>query len=345
MSDKLDDDVLLAILEHIAEPAFSQRGYRTRQSTLLSACLASRHLHRLAEPLLLRQVRFRSVEQLEQLREHVTATSSGDRTEVYVVRWQERVSHAEVALDVAAFLPRIERMELGGMFQSFLPLERHTQLRRLSLWLVELPNLLPTLPQLEQLAIRDCPVPKLFFKLWLDPSHLPRLRALLLCGVRAPFQFIPLNSLLSPSILAQLDLVQTDDRSLGAHDPLAWSDEPPCLCYHGPRSDAVVRYNLYGPTSVDAPSATRATRCAVDAGVAREQGHASGPFAFVFPASGIDHKVELGVLQLEEQGMRVLFDHGDSHEPQSSELVSGVFWRLARELKAERVRREQEGRE
>lgn len=106
-----------------------------------------------------------------------------------------------------------------------------------------------------------------------------------------------------------------------------------------------MRYNLYGPTSVDAPSATRATRCAVDAGVAREQGHASGPFAFVFPASGIDQKVELGVLQLEEQGMRVLFDHGDSHEPQSSELVSGVFWRLARELKAERVRREQEGRE
>ncbi|GAA5848285.1 hypothetical protein JCM9279_000999 [Rhodotorula babjevae] len=345
MSDRLNDDVLLAILEHIAEPARDQRGFQARQSTLLSLCLASCQLRSLAEPLLWRQVRFKSVVQLEQLRARHAATGLGRRTEVFVVPWRERVVHGEGVLDVATFLPRIAHMELRGTYASLRPLARHIELRRLSLWQVTLPATLSTVPQLEQLAIRDSSAPKSVLDRWLDPSYLPRLRALLLCGFKDPDQLISIATVLSPSILAQLDLVQTDDRSLDAHEPLAWSDEPPCLCYHSPRSEAVVRYNLYGPSSVDTPSVTWATRRSIDAGVLREQRRERGPFVFVFPASAMDQMAKLGVPQLDEQGLCVLFDDGDSCEAQSSELVSHEVWRLARALKDERARWEQEGTE
>lgn len=227
--------------------------------------------------------------------------------------------------------------------KASLTLSSLAELRRLSLWQVTLPSSLPTIPQLEQLAVRDSSAPKSLLATWLDPSRLPQLRTVLLCGVKDPNQFISVASVLSPAILAQLDLVQTDDRSLAPIDPLAWSDEPPCLCYHSPASDVVVRYNLYGPSSIGMPSTTWSTRRSIDAGVLREQRRERGPFVFVFPASGVHQMARLGVPQLEEQGLCVLFDDGDSCEPQSSELVSHEVWRLARALKAERVRREQEG--
>ena len=234
------------------------------------------------------------------------------------------------------------------MPEASLTLSSLAELRRLSLWQVTLPFSLPTIPQLEQLAVRDSSAPKSLLATWLDPSRLPQLRTVLLCGVKDPNQFISVASVLSPAILAQLDLVQTDDRSLGASDPLAWSDEPPCLCYHSPASDVVVRHNLYGPSSIGMPSTTWSTRRSIDAGVLREQRRERGPFVFVFPASDVHQMArlgvpQLGVPQLEEQGLCVLFDDGDSCEPQSSELVSHEVWRLARALKAERVRREQEG--
>ncbi|GAA5924230.1 hypothetical protein JCM3775_005629 [Rhodotorula graminis] len=345
MSDKLNDDVLLAVLEHIAEPAFDQRGYRTRQSTLLSLCLASRHLYRLVEPLLWRQVRFKSVEQLAQLRRRVAAGSPSGLTSVYTVPWQARTEHDEAVLTVADILPNIVHIELSGTYRSILPLASHSNLRRLSLWQVYLSNSSPTLPQLEQLAIRDSSAPKYLLERWLDPFHLPRLRALLFCGVRDQGTFLSLEVVVLPPILAQLEVIQTDDRSLGAHDPLAWSDEPPCLCYHGLTSEVVVRYNLYGPTSIDTPSMTRSTRRRIDAGVRREQLRERRPSVFVFPAAGVDQMARLDVPQLEEQGLCVLFDEGDSHEPQSRELVSHEFWWLARALKAERERREDEEHE
>lgn len=56
MSDRLDDDAFLLILDELATPVSDYDVYCTAKEALRNVCLASHRLRRLAQPLLWRRI-------------------------------------------------------------------------------------------------------------------------------------------------------------------------------------------------------------------------------------------------------------------------------------------------
>ena len=79
MPPRLDDDVLLLILDELDTPAYSLQEYLELQTALRHLCSASRQLYRLAKPFLGRQLCLRGRRQLSLLRSEDTIKNRATR--------------------------------------------------------------------------------------------------------------------------------------------------------------------------------------------------------------------------------------------------------------------------
>lgn len=112
MSDRLADEVLLAILANIAAQVHDVDEYTIRKQTLANVCLASRRLCRVAQPLLWRQLRVRDVQQLEQIRTSSFLPHIAQAVKVYDVCGEVKREDFSKAADVATSLPGITELTL-----------------------------------------------------------------------------------------------------------------------------------------------------------------------------------------------------------------------------------------
>ncbi|GAA5844409.1 hypothetical protein JCM9279_006291 [Rhodotorula babjevae] len=242
MAPDLPDDVVDLLLDELAHPGHSSESYVARQETLMSACLASRKLYRLAQPSLWRQVAIHSPDQLERFRASPQAHALGRRTRSYTVV-SSSVLRLPESVAVSALLPEVVdmRVKSGPLFPFRLAsLEQQTKLRRLDVAMAALPvGSCATLPALEELCIRQAWSTDEYAREQLRPARLPRLRELFWVGVQVMGPFtssIQLADVLSPNFLDQLDLVQTDWAAIDPSSDLGQSLDPPVLVMGPPRA-------------------------------------------------------------------------------------------------------------
>ncbi|GAA5844395.1 hypothetical protein JCM9279_006285 [Rhodotorula babjevae] len=246
MAANLLDDVLVLIFEELGRPAHTPEAYRDRQDALHNVCLASRRLLRLARPYLWRQVAVRSRAQLTLLKSAEAAAALGVRTRLYTVVGSGHVGSGRVDLaegvGAASLLRNVVEMRLTSaplVTFRLASLEPFTRLRRLHLGLAHLPrNTSATLPALEELCIRQVWSAPEDVQEQLQSARLPRLRELFFVQVQdlgpsAPHQ---LDQVLTPDLLPQLDLIQTDWTSIDPSSDLAQGLDPPVLVMGPPRA-------------------------------------------------------------------------------------------------------------
>ncbi|GJN89567.1 hypothetical protein Rhopal_002554-T1 [Rhodotorula paludigena] len=139
MASSLPDEIVLLIFETLAKPQWDREGYSERQRTLSLLALVCRRFHRLAEPLLWRQLRFdkwqsstlRKVQRLlPGSGQHVRAMKATTKYRPYN---DEQISTQQVA-EVVRMLPTLTevRLDVGlnndGLFKRLAKLTSLTSL-------------------------------------------------------------------------------------------------------------------------------------------------------------------------------------------------------------------------
>ena len=206
------------------------------------------------------------------------------------------------------------------------------------------------LPHLEQLSIYNVSVPASFPSQWLQPPNLPRLRALRLIGFgdASSRDVFPLPDILSPSLLAQLDFVQTDACALAPDEALARGSAPPFIFEVGAYERAAPR-TLPRHTLLQSRSDLSGTLGLVcpdplAAPVSARDGPPQDRFVVVFPKGvkpsvldpSLQSAIEAHKASIKKLGGRVIeCEEGPSEE--EADALSLGFWRYARELKAART--------
>ncbi|GAA5850296.1 hypothetical protein JCM9279_006519 [Rhodotorula babjevae] len=183
----LIDDVLLAILDELAQHDYTYQGYKLRQQTLRSVCLASRRLRALAQPLLWRRVAISKSSQIVPL--HAQRALGMNTTSCMLFdNGHLGVDWAVAVLATGAVLPNLQDLELSGGNKATLELSTVTSFQMTSLvafWIdVKLDDVLSPamLAQLEVIRIDglcDVPVvaglsPTVVVALPVDEPTLPR---------------------------------------------------------------------------------------------------------------------------------------------------------------------------
>ena len=108
-------------------------------------------------------------------------------------------------------------------------------------------DMICTMPLLEELDIHEGFILLSGAVEWLQPVHLPALRILSVVGVREDTSATPLqlNEVLGPAILAQLDVLQTNQDSLEPTSALALGTAPVVLFFEPPSYKSTLpRYSL-----------------------------------------------------------------------------------------------------
>ncbi|BGP47444.1 hypothetical protein JCM10450v2_003296 [Rhodotorula kratochvilovae] len=238
MLNRLPDELLVAVLDSLAAPAYAPRAYEARQGTLRALCLTSRRLHRVAQPVLFRHIRIHERTRLDQVRdvddEVLRAHTKVLQVEPYGSRALEEDKYTPLEAVAAGLLyPNVEELRVEGRYEAFdmQVLDEFPGLRRLSLFRVVLDDWATVrLPRVEQLRLEDIRVDQAALERWLGPAFLPSVKAIYLSDLfdnreRMP-QYFPK---LTPAILAQLDFVQTRIEEEGALQAYGRHDAPPFL--------------------------------------------------------------------------------------------------------------------
>ncbi|GAA5893133.1 hypothetical protein JCM8208_004354 [Rhodotorula glutinis] len=242
---RLIDDVLLAILEELAQPEFTDDGYKLRQQTLRNVCLASRRLRVLAQPLLWRQVVVSADEQMDQLHQ---MGSLGKKTRVFKVSGGLGCNLGDVLSVGAATLPNVEDFTLVASRSSSMNLswpQAYTNLRRLDL--VNVQSIAPYLdhapppPRLEVLVLWRCAVVPVDAAQWLTSASLPRLKTLVV-GLSS----FTLATALAPCVAKQLEFIQVDKLSRDSHDQWASTLSPAVVVVNPDFRGFLPRHSMYG---------------------------------------------------------------------------------------------------
>ncbi|GAA5850298.1 hypothetical protein JCM9279_006520 [Rhodotorula babjevae] len=240
---RLIDDVLLAILEELAQLQYLACTYRVRQETLRSVCLASRRLCALARPILWRQVVIWKSSQITQLQ---AQSELGVNTTSCILFGGGRVGveWTPAVLATAAVLPNLHELELSGGDEATLDLStvaHFKYLRRLDL--TNLPAIesdaqtLPALPHLEVLRLAECTTSPVTIRRWLAPAYLPQLRTIVVSLIS-----FNIEHALSPDLLAQLEVIRID---VGAHVPVVAGLSPAVVVASPPHGPVLPRFSMY----------------------------------------------------------------------------------------------------
>ncbi|GAA5893301.1 hypothetical protein JCM8208_004402 [Rhodotorula glutinis] len=349
MSDRLDDDVLLLILDHLAMPSTDCDVYLASKKVLYNVCLGSSRLRRLAQPLLWRHIWVSDAGPVAAL-EHVPVESSIGRHTVSFKLGSTKYGGPpqRYAVEVIRFGPgrilRILRREpvhidIVGSFSN---------LRKLSLNDVDLDNssLTVQLPHLDQLHIYDARAFTATGALdWLRPCGLPALRILSITAVtQAHTSLIQLDKVLDADLLAQLDVLQTDVAMVHPDSTIALGTAPPVLFFDPPDHKPTIPRHSVHPMQ-KATDVAGVSDIVFDVADQVESTMAScaalGPRVVVFPRRVLklsaQHKdVGDAVRRLEQacgRAVRILWSDEDDMDFTSGG-VSREFVRYARELKA-----------
>jgi len=114
MSDRLDDDALLLILDELATPSSDYDVYCAAKKALRNICIASRRLRRLAQPLLWRQIWVVEQSQADKVKSSPIVSSLGQGTRWLSVAKLESGGMLPQALKMAHVLPSVEKLLLSG---------------------------------------------------------------------------------------------------------------------------------------------------------------------------------------------------------------------------------------
>lgn len=114
MSDRLDDDAFLLILDELATPSIDYWDYCDSKKTLSNVCLASHRLRRLAQARLFRQIWVVEQSQADALKSSAVASSLGQGTVWFTVGKRGWPGSLPGALDMAHILPNVEKLLLSG---------------------------------------------------------------------------------------------------------------------------------------------------------------------------------------------------------------------------------------
>ncbi|KPV72180.1 uncharacterized protein RHOBADRAFT_47022 [Rhodotorula graminis WP1] len=349
MSDRLDDDALLLILDELATPSPEYAVYCASKKALRNVCLASHRLRRLAQPRLFRQIWVVKQSQAVVLQSSGVVESLGHGTRWYTVGKREYDGSLPDAVKTARVLPSVKKLLLSGPWTSRNPahIESFTRLRHLSLVHSELgSHMVFKAPLLEQLDVHYCFVYIPAAAKWLQPVYLPALRILSVVkvGEGVMLRRFKLSSVLGPAMLAQLDVLQTDERSLDSQSPLALGTAPPVLffdpTFHTP---TIPRHSVH-PMLAQVDVVAYTIHLADEIASTVSSSAALGPRVVILPHKGLAlsssppayQHLHDAVRRLEQacgRDVRIIWS-----AEQGMDLLCGgvsrVFVRYARELKA-----------
>ncbi|GAA5923625.1 hypothetical protein JCM3775_000451 [Rhodotorula graminis] len=230
MSTNLPDELLALIFDHLAA---DRAHLDTRRGTKLgfaSACLASRRLRRLAQPVLWRQVEVRSAAQVDRVRRCAALSGLGGCVVVYRVlpaRQGAPPLAVDKALEASAFLKNVEEVDLNPSLLETLDLGGlvpFSKLRRLSLAMYTISrSSSAAFATLEHLRLEDCNLPGSPSRPWLRHAQFPALRIVDLVDFEGnQFSTRPtLDDLFGVDMLGQLDYVYVQAWPVG---PTAGTD-------------------------------------------------------------------------------------------------------------------------
>ncbi|GAA5847702.1 hypothetical protein JCM9279_004990 [Rhodotorula babjevae] len=235
MSDRLDDDALLLILDELATPSSNYDVYCITKTALRNVCLASHRLRRLAHPRLFRQIWVVEQSQADKLKSSPAVSSLGQGTRWYTVGKLAYEDSLPEAVDMAHVLLDVEKLWMTGPWTpgNLARIESFSKLRHLSLFDAELggSSMVCTAPFLEELTINQSFLSGDGAAEWIQPLHLPALRILSVVGVgeSSMLRRFELIKVLGPALLAQLDVLQTVRSNLEIQSKMALGTAPPVL--------------------------------------------------------------------------------------------------------------------
>ncbi|KPV77482.1 uncharacterized protein RHOBADRAFT_41475 [Rhodotorula graminis WP1] len=224
MSTNLPDELLALIFDHLAADRAHLDTRRGTKQGLASACLASRRLRRLAQPVLWRQVEVRSAAQVDRVRRCAALSGLGGCVVVYRVlpaRQSAPPFPVNKALAASAFLKNVEEVDLSSSQDETLHLGGlvpFSKLRRLSLALFKVsrsPSV--AFATLEHLRLEDCGLPGSPAQPWLRHANFPALRVVDLVDFTGDRLSIrpTLDDLFGGDMLGQLDYVYVQAAPVG----------------------------------------------------------------------------------------------------------------------------------
>ncbi|GAA5847741.1 hypothetical protein JCM9279_005014 [Rhodotorula babjevae] len=367
MSDRLDDDALLLILQELAAPSPIYWTYLTRKRALSNLCLASHRLRRLAQPLLWRQVWVVKQSQADALRSSSAASSLGQCTKWYTVGKRECGNSLPDAVEMADLMPNVEKLLLWGLETpgNLARIASFTNLRHLSLVDSELGgfSMLVMAPLLEELDLHGGFISYPGAAEWLKPRYLPALRILSVVVNDEEADLVgrfELSQILGPAMLAQLDVIHTVQEHVELRSDLARGTAPAVLISDPePEEDedddaSLPRHSIF-PISTWAKVpvvAIRLRRITAQVEDSLSSPVAGGPRVVVLPRwvlslSTRNQDVGDAVQRLEEaygDAVRIIWS-GDEGLSLAFGGVSREFVQYAREVKAARLQQEAEAQQ
>ncbi|GAA5914629.1 hypothetical protein JCM8208_002096 [Rhodotorula glutinis] len=359
MSDRLDDDALLLILDELATPSSDYAVYCASKKALRNVCLASSRLRRLAQPRLFRQVWVVKQLQADALKSSSVVASLGQGTVWFTVGKRGWPGSLPDAVEMAHVLPNVEKLLLSGPSTpgSLNRIASFTKLRHLSLIYSELGgrSMVCTMPLLEELDLHGGFISYVGAPEWLQPRHFPALRILSVVVNEEEAALVgrfELSEILCPAMLAQLDVIHTVQEHVGLQSDLARGIAPPILFsnpldndYDNDNDAVLPRHSIFTfPTWAKASTvAGRLRRIVVLVSDSLSSPNAVEPRILVLPrrvltVAAQDQYVSDAVRRLEAacgDVLRIIWS-GDEGTDLLSGGVSREFVRYARELKAAR---------
>ncbi|GAA5893349.1 hypothetical protein JCM8208_004416 [Rhodotorula glutinis] len=355
MSDRLDDDVLLLILDELATPSSDYYVYCIGKKALYNVCLASSRLRRLAQPRLFRQIWVVERPRADGLLPPHVVTSLGRIATWHIVGKPENEDSLPKAVDMTRVLPNVEEFRLSRphptsrlVIENLVRIEGFTKLRHLSLVHAPLSpsNMICTMPLLQELDLYWSCAFLPDTAVWLKPVYLPALRILSVVDYREWITPSPpeLSEVLGPDMLTQLDVLQTDHHTVDSRSALAVGTAPPVLFFDPPcDKPALLRHSIHPlEGDINAVMKWNAVRPLADALERSVSSSAAvGPRVVVFPrrilSLAAQHpKLDMAVRGLEQtcaRDVRIIWS-GDEGMDLFSGGISPEFVRYARELKA-----------
>ncbi|BGP39297.1 hypothetical protein JCM10449v2_003235 [Rhodotorula kratochvilovae] len=362
MLDRLPDELLVAVLDSLAAPAYAPRAYQARQGTLRALCLTSRRLRRLAQPDLFRHVYVHERTRLDQVRdvddEALRAHTKVYRFELDRSRALEGDKYTPLAA-VAAGLryPNVEEVRVEAVCHALdlRVLGNYSRLRRLFLNGLDLDDPAAVhLPCVDQLRLEDLCVEPAFLERWLDPEFLPSVKAIYLSDLCHDDDETPFFPQLSLGFRAQVDFVQSYIAQDDALARYGQQDAPPFLFeFHRiPRAGVLPRYGLVDLSVFNRiPDETRLRRAGTLFGVLGDQVEAAARGSdgqpalrtLILPASfanvaasddAVSQALDIvpdALRRLRRAGVTLSFS--DAAGRPGDDLVSPVFWAHARKMR------------
>ncbi|GAA5854095.1 hypothetical protein JCM9279_004381 [Rhodotorula babjevae] len=262
MASQLLDELLALILDQVAADRQHLDTRRGAKEGLVSACLASKRMRRLAQKVLWRQVEVRSPAQVDRVRRGAVLSGLGGSVVVYRVLPARRLAGpfaVEKALEASRFLPHVEEVDLSftdtetlrlGLLTSF------TKLRRLSLASCNIiRSMAVSFDTLEHIRLEDCGLPGSPGLPWLQHADFPALRVVDLVDFvdNELSHRETLDNLFSAAMLDQLDYVyvQAVPLAASAGADLALRAPPVFLYLWDPDCDRLPAFSLFLTPSID----------------------------------------------------------------------------------------------